>query len=329
MKLILLLGGGVVLTRYLKWILSKTDFIPIIVTSPRLIDEIYDGESLRSLSKRKGIKCLNLDSISRMALEQNGVDLDSAIGISFGAPWIIKSDFINALNCRIYNLHGTRLPQNRGGGGFSWQIMRGNVYGFALIHQLSEGVDTGDIVAYKEFLYTDCRIPSDFMSRYVDEVLALLIEKTPELTSAKVMVGFQQSEYFSSYWPRLDSRTHGWIDWSWSGEDIKSFIAAFDAPYPGAMTTLNNKEVHLRKGSIDINDGKFHPFQAGLIYRVTASYIAVCTVTGSLIVQEVIDSDGRSLDLNAVCVGDRFFTPSSILEKAMNTRVHFDSRGRK
>ena len=40
----------------------------------------------------------------------------------------------------------------------------------------------------------------------------------------------KQDEKNSSYWPRLNSKIHGWIDWSWSPKEISDFIKAFDDP---------------------------------------------------------------------------------------------------
>ena len=74
---------------------------------------------------------------------------DSTIGLSFGAAWIFKKEFIKKFNGKFFNLHGARLPQNRGGGGFSWRIMRGERVGVSLIHKIIPGVDTGDIVFLK------------------------------------------------------------------------------------------------------------------------------------------------------------------------------------
>ena len=34
----------------------------------------------------------------------------------------------------------------------------------------------------------------------------------------------------STYWPRIDTESHGWINWNWSGEEILNFIKAFDDP---------------------------------------------------------------------------------------------------
>ena len=38
------------------------------------------------------------------------------------------------------------MPIDRGGGGFSWRIMRGDRLGNILLHLIDEGIDTGPII---------------------------------------------------------------------------------------------------------------------------------------------------------------------------------------
>ena len=46
------------------------------------------------------------------------------IGLSFSAPWLISSDIIQSFDGNIFNLHGQLLPNYRGAGGFSWNLMQ-------------------------------------------------------------------------------------------------------------------------------------------------------------------------------------------------------------
>ena len=53
----------------------------------------------------------------------------------------------------LINFHGTRLPLDAGGGGFSWKIMREDRIDNQLVHLIDEGIDTA---TYLE------RIPPNF-----------------------------------------------------------------------------------------------------------------------------------------------------------------------
>ena len=52
----------------------------------------------------------------------------------------------------------------------------------------------------------------------------------------KKIKGIPQNKKNSSYWPRLNSEIHGWINWDWKGNEINTFIKSFGKPYVGAHT---------------------------------------------------------------------------------------------
>lgn len=327
MQHILLLGGSVILRRYMEYLRAEHRIEPIVLTSARQVVEDVGGETLGEAAARLSVRLVELPSFNAEALQALGIDLDKAMAVSLGAPWIMRQEVLDAIGHRVYNSHGTRLPQNRGGGTFSWQILRGTRYGFALLHKVDTGVDTGDIIGHREYLYDGCHRPIDYIGRYIDETLKLLADLTPALIADTLPAGIGQSEYFSSYWPRLNTDVHAWIDWSWGGRDIQRFVCAFDEPYAGAQTMLGDQIVRLCDCDLDGNDGEFHPFQTGIIYRVTEAYLAVCTTGGTLLVKDLRDALGKVIPRSAVTVGDRLFTPRERLETALRTRVHYTTTG--
>ena len=329
-RTVLLLGGTPPLLAFHDRVAAMGGVEIVFISSKRHLDAPVDrSTTLRRALAERSSRVVETDTFDVPVLEALGIPADATIAFSIAAPWIIRRDVLDALSGRVYNMHGARLPQDRGGATTSWQIMRGNRYGFALIHRVDEGVDTGDIVAFHEFLYDDCQVPADFQARYERELLSLLGRVVPALLRGEEPPRIAQPPYLSSYWPRLNTQQHGWIDWSWSGVDILRFIQAFDRPYAGARTYLNDGIVHLRDCAFDTSDGAFHPFQAGLIYRVSESYAAVCTSTGTLIVREVTGDGGPPLELARLRVGDRLFTPAARLEEARRQRVQYTPSGLK
>jgi len=151
--------------------------------------------------------------------------------LSFGAAWIFKQEFIDRFNGNLLNLHGAQLPKNRGGGGFSWRIMQGDKVGVSLIHKVDAGVDTGDVVFSEEYTYPEkCKAPLDYQeysANKYNELLDTFFDKVKNLESFNMSA---QQEQFSSYWPRLSTDVHGFIDWNWALIDIERFVCAFDEP---------------------------------------------------------------------------------------------------
>jgi hypothetical protein len=71
----------------------------------------------------------------------------------------------------------------------------------------------------------------------------------------------------------------------------------------------------------------FHSFQYGLVYRNNGRWLTVAGNGGTLIVQSVLDADGKSV-LASIKAGDRLFTPNARLEQRQK-RVIYDPHGLK
>lgn len=310
---VLLLGGGALLVRLALWA-REAGYSVRVITAPRHAAEMVDGisdQTLLTVLSNAGIDTDVINNIDSDEARKAIGNIERTFSLSLGAAWIFKKNVIeDVFQGKLFNLHGTRLPQNRGGGGFSWQILMGNRLGFCMLHVLDAGVDTGDIVAHEEFIYPpSCRTPLDFAAFYQEQnfkFLVSLLDATRGQQQAYSCV--VQPEYLSTYWPRIHTSTHSWIDWSWSAAEIEKFICAFDDPYSGAQTFWRKKMVRLKKAFANYQEGYFHPAQAGLIYRVNKNWLCVACKDGAIIIEQLVDEAGNSL-IQEICIGDALTTP--------------------
>jgi methionyl-tRNA formyltransferase len=252
----------------------------------------------------------------------------TALPISFGARWIFKRQHLDGLfHGRLLNAHCSRLPIDRGGGGLSWRIMRGDRIGNLILHRVDEGIDTGAILASEDYVIpaafrTPAAIQADMEARIPDFV-ARAIESGAAMAEAPL----GQHMTLASYYPRLNTAAHGWIDWTWSPEEIERFILAFDAPHPGARTTWRGQTVILRQAQAHFGEAPHHPFQAGLVFRNNGRWLMVALRgAGALIVEDARDEAGESL-LAEIKEGDRLCTPSEMLDAAAGQRVFYGPSG--
>jgi len=155
----------------------------------------------------------------------------------------------------------------------------------------------------------------------MDFVLGFIEELRQQVVSVDTV---KQSDYFSTYWPRLSTEKNGWIDWSEKIESLERFICAFDDPYEGSKTFLNEQKVYIKDVMIDFSDPQFHRFQSGIIYRKRPSWISVCANGGTLIIKKIVDENGSNL-LDTIKVGDRFSTPLLHLESRYERVVYTPS----
>lgn len=253
-------------------------------------------------------------------------ECDLCFRLSSGAPWIFNAPFLKAFEPNgIFNIHGTSLPQDRGGTIFSWQIMNRKRLGFAIIHKMHQNPDAGPILRVQEFIYpSSCRVPLDFIKEYEKQQIDASVRACLDYSMGNLDLKNTscQPEYLSTYWPRLMSKLNGWIDWSWNGYSLESFILAFDEPYEGAISTWRGKAIRIKNVFFQ-PDMHFSPFQWGIVYRIHRGekdqYIAVAINGGSLYIQSIRDQNGIDL-FDLVAVGDRFQTsPQQLNEAAKRT----------
>ena len=319
MKTIIFFGGGILLTKLIKITKSKKINLMVFTSVRHAKEKVSKKLSLENfLVKNK----INFDITSK--LKENKlkkyVKNNDCIGFSVGSAWIFKKNIIDIFKSRIYNLHGADLPSDRGGGGFSWQILQGKTLGYSCLHKINEKIDDGDIIQTKRFNTKKCNNPNDWQERYIKTSTQIFRKNLSELFLNKINAR-KQLKKNSIYWPRLDTEIHGWINWDWSTNEIKSFINAFGDPYPGAHTFINKKKIYLKNCKIK-KKHNFHPFQFGLIIKKSRSSILVSVRNGIIEVKNVFDEQKR--EFRKFKVGDRFFTPKKKLVNALTKRVYFN-----
>jgi methionyl-tRNA formyltransferase len=326
----LLFGGGPLLIQIAEFLKQK-NLSFYIITSPRHMQDVglwENGQTLSKILASRKFKYLVSDNVNT-APKVSTLITPRTIGISIGAAWIFDNSFIKNFSGNLFNLHGSRLPQDRGGGGFSWRILQNDRLGFSLIHQIAPGIDTGDIVLYENYMFpASCRTPLDFEKYKNNKYLELVARFIDVVYLKQEIKPLSQIEYFSSYWPRLNTNVHAYINWSWELEDLERFICAFDDPYTGAQTFLDNKQVRLKKCFTYKRDGIFHPFQTGLIYRIDKTGIFIACQTGSLVVTEIYNQVNKLIP-NPDFLGQRLNTPQKYLEQALTYRAVYTPRGLK
>lgn len=325
---VLLLGGGAVLSR-LAVRLRRRGLRTVVFTAPRhLSARLPDrGRPMGEFLEAEGIPFVSCERIDEEPSVRN-YEGRGTLALSLGAPWIFTRGFIDRFRGRLLNVHGAPLPEHRGAGGYTWRILMDDRRGASLIHVVDEGLDTGPIVKVRRYQFPEeCRIPADFERVQHERDVAFLEEFFEEVKAGRTFHPEPQDDAKSTYFPRLYTRKHGAIDWSLGACDLDRFVRAFDRPYPGAFTRLRDDRVVLRDARFHSEEGPFHPFQAGLIYRVFGGRAFIAArAGGALSVGRILDSDGRNVVAERL-IGRRLTTPGSWLEDARLFRAVYDPHG--
>jgi methionyl-tRNA formyltransferase len=321
---VVFLGQSQVFSELIK-INNKLNLKTIIITSShqsKLIDKKIDFKVFD-----------NLDEKFKNFVNKK-VKLENTIFISLGARYIFKKDKIeNFFLNNLVNFHGTRLPLDAGGGGFSWKIMREDRIDNQLVHVIDEGIDKGSIIDNHLSLFPkSCQIPRDFEDYSLKKFIEFYSEFLKKIKNGKSFDLKPQLNYLSRYNPRLNTEIDGLINWEMDSYDLYNFINAFDEPFKGASTFLNNGDfgkLYLKKVHLHGGDSSNHPFMSGIVSRHDKNWIVVSTKSKHmLLIEEVLDKDGNNIIKN-IKAGDRFYTPYQEIEKSKSTKTIFNSKGLK
>lgn len=262
------------------------------------------------------------------------VNKENTIFIILAARYIFKKDTIqNFFLNNLVNFHGTRLPLDAGGGGYSWKIMREDRIDNQLVHIIDEGIDSGSIIDNHLSLFPkQCQIPKDYEEYRSKKFIEFYSEFLKKIKNGKFFDLKPQTNYLGRYNPRLNSETDGLINWELDPYDLYNFINAFDEPYKGASTFLNNGnfgKLYLKKVHLHGGDSSNHPYMSGIVSRHDKNWIVVCTKSKHmLLIEEVRDKKGNNI-IKDIKVGDRFYTSRQELENSKSKKTIFNSKGLK
>lgn len=323
---IVLLGSGQHLC-YLAESLVKRKFCPpVIVTHPReqhardkaLLGKFNLYGDVFEVARKYSLKIIEAETANKTELIEQLRKMGVNVAFSLSCRSIIKTDFINAFGRRVFNIHPTVLPRERGGGTFSWRIMNDVREVAATIHMVDEGIDSGDIVFQRaRNLKGDYLYPVDYMRETQKEYEILLDKFLDTAERGRKLTLTPQSHDESTYLSRLYTELNGAIDWGWEAGEVERFIRAFGDPYPGAFTFIDGELIHILKARLEESKILFHPFLSGTIQTAVSDGTIKVALAGGILVVEKVMYQNKICQPSEICkAGQRFFTSTDTLARA-------------
>jgi hypothetical protein len=326
---IILLGGSRCTYELALYLKNSTNINFNLFTAPRQLDDCIfaNHKTFEQCLIESEIQYSVTDDINTSKEFLNCIT-GYSLALGLGEAWSFEKNIIKRFDGRLIDLMGIRLPQYRGGAHYTWQILRGNKIGACNLQIINEEMiqgifDSGEIIKFKEYLFpTDARTPEDYFAYATSQEIKFIIEFIDEVSKGFTFNKFKLQENFSIYFPRLNTIKNAFIDWSWNSVEIERFICAFDDPYIGSTTQINGKLVRLKKARFESNDGPFHPFQFGLIYKKYNKNIYIASYQGTIIISQVNDEFNNCI-LDELKIGDRFITPIDWIQRGLLTKIEY------
>ena len=159
-------------------------------------------EGLSPVLEAHGYTVLNeTNPVTPDTLRNAGVDFI----ISYGYRHILKREVLDLFKERVINLHISLLPWNRGADPNLWSFLENTPKGVS-IHQIDEGLDTGDILLQKEVTFNkENETLASTYEALQEEILLLFRKNFKALLEGKIQ-GKKQSPGLGSF-HRLKDKT--------------------------------------------------------------------------------------------------------------------------
>lgn len=307
---------------------------PIIITHQkkfhlRDIKSFENNSDLYSdifeLKKKTDFYCID-DINSKLAISiLNKHKVDYIFSLS--SRFIFKKEIINEYKNKIFNIHPSLLPNERGSGTFTYRILNKKSFCAATIHIVNEILDSGEILiqSQKEKLKGEM-LPINYI-KHTNLIYKSLIKIfVKNIVLGKDFKPTNQKTNKSFYFPRFYTDVSGVINWSWKGEYIDLFIRACSKPYHGAFCFINHKKKNLKLiiyNSYYKKVKKFtHPWFIGKIFYEDENHFQISVRDGILIIKK----QDIKLEKNVVLkkyIGKTLYNYSLDLDKSLsdNTNV--------
>jgi methionyl-tRNA formyltransferase len=155
------------------------------------------------------------------------------------------------------NVHGSLLPQYRGAAPINWAIMNGEKETGVTTFQLQHAIDTGDILLQDRIEITENMTAGELHDTMMN-VGANLLVKTLKGLIQNTIQSVSQNEVADEsqikHAPKIFTKDCE-INWELSVQTIHNHVRGL-APFPGAITKVDDKIVKLYSTSIEIkNEG--------------------------------------------------------------------------
>jgi methionyl-tRNA formyltransferase len=285
--------------------------------------------SFKVFLKKKKIEYKKIDSINsqlQSIKKKFGLKANNLMLLT-NSIWKINKNLIDVFKNNIFNIHIGKFPFQIGAGGASWLKLVGAKLSSITIHEVTEEYDEGKVLIEKDFKLSENFSLLGYYSsvRKIEKLAYKLFFNIVE--NKKKLKLKLKNKKDQVYMPRLNTKIHGFIDWSWDASEIVNFINAFSNPYQGATTFIKQKKFFLKNAIFNKSKLKFHPFQSGIVFNKNSKSLNIAAKNGFIKVNNVLDSKGRKINLNSIITGSRFFTSSFYLDQARSTSSFHSSKG--
>lgn len=220
------------------------------------------------------------EAISEMKTQKPDILIASAYGK------ILPQEILELPGFGAINTHASLLPKYRGPSPIQNAILNGDEKTGVTLMLMNKGVDTGDVLAQKEFAIGKNDTTQDVSKELAKIASELLLEKMPIL--AKRNISPEAQDNTQATLCQLIERSDGKIMWTDEAESIYNRYRAF-FPWPGihAYWENNNSLKRIKLNKISLLKKKLaEKHHAGEVFQIDDEY-GIQAESGIIILHEI------------------------------------------
>ncbi len=254
---------------------------------------IVEFSEVKKLAIENNISVLQPDNIRKSPWPKNleNIGCDLIVTCAFGQ--ILPQSILDIPKYGTINVHASLLPKYRGAAPIQRAILEGELVTGVTTMLTDIGMDTGDMLLFKETEISDLDDASSLHDRLAEMGASLLID-TIKLYEEDKIKPIAQDDSKATYAPMI-KKEEGKLDFNKSAKDIFNHIRAFN-PWPGTYTTYCDKVMKILEASYSdetINEN----LENGTVTEIYEDRMVVKCQEGSLNIKKLQFEDRKAMQL--------------------------------
>ena len=202
---------------------------------------------VKEAALRIGIPVLQPDSLRSQSARDRLVELDPDVVVVAAYGKLLPTQVLELPPHGCLNLHPSLLPRHRGPSPVATAILEGDESTGVSLMLLDEGMDTGPVIAQRQYTMTGEETAGDLTDTLFDMGAELLVESIGPWTRGELQAHPQDSALATV--SRKLERADGAADWTQPAETLARQCRAY-SPWPGLYTQWEGKNLKLLEVSL-------------------------------------------------------------------------------
>ncbi len=243
---------------------------------------------LECAARDAGIPVLQPERADDPAFAASVRGLDPDLIVSVAYDQILRRELRGLPRLGCLNAHAGALPRYRGRNVINWAIINGEPEIGITVHQIDDGIDTGDIVRQRFLPIAWADTYGDVLSRVVEAIPPLVEEAVDQIVDGTAEPRVQDHAAATYCGGRVEGDE--WLDWSLPSRRVHDLVRGISRPGPGARTTLDGVPVTIWRTHYDPAWPAYIGTPGQVVGR-SASGVVVKTGDATVLLREVQVAD--------------------------------------